>query len=204
MGVIQIRLPEAEAPLKCPLKEVGERLGFKYIDHLQFETQKIFNYIIKEGQLKPVLPTALEFGRRYRVELKEGKRAPSEIRWINPKLGFGLFATADVMKGAFIGEYLGVICHNTRRNTQNDYLFTYPVSDTHKRPFVIDGRPKGNHCRFINHSPSPNLKAQIAFDGILYRIILLAERQISAGEQFFFNYGDAYWKERGKPEIFLL
>src|SRR6185437_4445394 len=109
MGILPIWLPDAEAPLQCPYKEVGQQLGFKFITQLEFDSYKIFEKVVKEARTQPVALSASEWGKKYRWELKQGESASSEIRWIDRNIGFGLFARTALPKEAFIGEYLGVV-----------------------------------------------------------------------------------------------
>jgi hypothetical protein len=131
----------------------------------------------------------------------EGQEAtPATVKWIGNKVGFGLFTDIDLPKGSFVGEYLGVVRHNDRRDGTNDYLFGYPILDEHEKNLVIDGRPKGNHCRFINHSAAPNLKAYTVFDETIYHVIFVADQDIAAQSQLSFDYGASYWEVRELPE----
>lgn len=54
---------------------------------------------------------------------------------------------------------------------------------------------RSNPARFINHAPRPNLrKVKQRFPD--RRLRLYAARDVAAGEELFFDYGDSYWTGR--------
>jgi hypothetical protein len=61
---------------------------------------------------------------------------------------------------------------------------------------TIDGSDNGNKARYINHSCAPNAEAEI--DGT--RILIYALKNIPAGEEIFYDYGDEYFNEFIKPK----
>lgn len=67
---------------------------------------------------------------------------------------------------------------------------------------MIDAQDSGNHTRFINHSFKPNLEpVSVYFHGLIH-IIIYASKTIASGAQLCYDYGEDYWKKRGKPKIF--
>jgi len=199
MGTFQLWLPDAIGSVTCTPKELGRRMGFKFISSLTFESDKLLERVITQGKYQKISNFSREYGKKYRTEIETHQMIPATIKWIGNKVGFGLFTNSDLPNGTFVGEYLGMVRHNDRRDGTNDYLFGYPILDENEKNLVIDGRPKGNHCRFINHHTTPNLKAYTVFDGKLFHIILAAVQEIKAGEQLCFDYGAAYWEGRESP-----
>jgi SET domain-containing protein len=61
--------------------------------------------------------------------------------------------------------------------------------------YVIDGSPRSNTARYINHSCRPNAKAYTT--GV--RVWIWSLRAIKAGEEITTNYGKAYFDDHIKP-----
>ncbi|KRY39767.1 Histone-lysine N-methyltransferase ash1 [Trichinella spiralis] len=128
--------------------------------------------------------------------------------------GIGLKARQDILKDEFIVEFVGEVItskENCRRNKQQ-----MRWANTHQYPMqltsglVIDATSFGNAARFINHSCDPNCRAEkvliinICFVSITFilqwmvegkhRLAIVANRDISKGEELTLDYGYA-----GKP-----
>lgn len=102
--------------------------------------------------------------------------------------GKGVFALTDIARGERIIEYTGEIIswdEALRRHphdpAQPTHTFYFHIDDAH----VIDALHGGNASRWINHSCSPNCKADEQ-DG---RIFIVARRAIRAGEELSYDYG---------------
>src|SRR5882672_1073637 len=84
---------------------------------------------------------------------KKGKYVPGGFTLLvkRSKTGLGLFAGADIPKGACIIEYKGrTISEEEAYTSRSKYLFEVNSKKT------IDGRPKWNKAGYINHSCVPN------------------------------------------------
>ncbi|CAN9512740.1 unnamed protein product [Ophioblennius macclurei] len=118
------------------------------------------------------------------------------------KMGWGVKAVQDVPQGTFVCEYVGEIISDAEADKrENDsFLFTLDnkVGDVH----CIDARLFGNIGRFINHLCEPNLLAVRVFtmhqDLRFPRIAFFSSRNIKAGDQIGFDYGDHYWRVKRK------
>ena len=199
MAPFRLWLPAAPQPIVCTPKELGRQLGFKFISKLVFENKKLLEKAIRDCRYQKITTLSREYGKKYSKQIEAQETIPATIKWINFQIGFGLFNDTDLVKGSFIGEYTGLVRRNDKRDGTNDYLCHYPILDDRERNLVIDGRPRGNHSRFINHSNTPNLKAYTVFDGEIYHIIFIAMQDIPAGSQLSFDYGPSYWKSRDTP-----
>jgi len=101
-------------------------------------------------------------------------------------MGFGLFATRRFTKGDFIAEYTGEKVANAIADKMpGRYLFE--LDDQ----WTIDGSPRSNTARYINHSCDPNCDADV-YDG---HILIHAMRDIESGEELLYDYGDEYFEE---------
>ena len=100
--------------------------------------------------------------------------------------GLGLFAASSIPKGACVIEYTGVpITPEERRKSNSLYLFEINSRKT------IDGAPRWNTARYINHSCRPNCEIEIAKG----RVWIFARRNIKVGEELGYDYGEAYVNE---------
>ncbi len=135
-------------------------------------------------------------GQLYKPYILQGKVIPSEVRWISSEVGYGLFATHSIVKGGFIGEYVGQV-EKTHpfSHSQNDYLAEYSCARGISSPYVVNAERFGNATRWINHSETPNLAVRTAYVAPLVHLIFIAERSIVAGEQLTFDYGPDYWEK---------
>jgi uncharacterized protein len=119
--------------------------------------------------------------------MKSGN-AQFEIR--RSKTGFGLFTRVPFKAGDFIIEYTGKKIPTVHADTlTTKYLFEIDAD------WTIDGAERSNTARYINHACFPNCESDIR-DG---RIMIDAVRDIEAGEELTFDYGEEYFDEFIKP-----
>jgi uncharacterized protein len=100
--------------------------------------------------------------------------------------GLGLFAEAVIPKGSCIIEYVGPQLSKAQEaKSRSKYLFEVNARKT------IDGAPRSNTARYINHSCRPNCEPNI-YKG---RVFIHAKRKIKPGEELAYNYGKNYFNE---------
>jgi uncharacterized protein len=102
------------------------------------------------------------------------------------KTGLGLFAVKQFKRGDYIATYRGRRIANVeadRREARGArYMFTLDAR------WTIDGSPRWNKARYINHSCVPNAKAV----GRQGRIVIVALRRIARSEEITYDYGQEY------------
>jgi len=102
--------------------------------------------------------------------------------------GLGLFATKRIKRGAYIATYRGrriTTAESDRREARGArYMF-----ELNKR-WVIDGSPRWNVARYINHACRPNAKPVGRKGGI----VIVALRPIEPDEEITYDYGREYLK----------
>ena len=109
-----------------------------------------------------------------------------DLRIGRSKTGLGLYAEAEIPKGACIIEYTGVeISKEQEEKSNSKYLF-----EIHSRK-TIDGAPRWNTARYINHSCRPNCEPNI-YKG---RVYIHARRRIKPGEELSYDYGKNYFNQ---------
>ncbi len=171
------------------------------LKQLHFASDRLQKYIVRACAKKEI-HLALDQKQKwlsayYNSELLEGFTHPNlEIKWVNEKIGYGVFAKTSIAKGRLIGEYLGVVRQRRWwiRQTDDSYAFQYPTASW--RSIYIDAECSGNITRFINHSAKPNLETMALFAGEMLHIVLISILPIDAGEQLSYDYGESYWKSR--------
>ncbi len=105
--------------------------------------------------------------------------------------GKGLFTLDPIPKGSCIIEYTGKPVKEENLYKINcKYLFEVDKNKT------INGNIPSNIARYINHSCKPNCEA----DGPKGKAFILALKNIKAGEELTYDYGEEYFDEYIKPK----
>jgi uncharacterized protein len=112
------------------------------------------------------------------------------IKRAGPGLGFGLFAHRFFAKNELIVEYSG----KRIPTAEADMLGTRYLFEVDEQ-WTIDGSPRTNIARYINHSCEPNCETDV-LEGKIY---VFALRDIEPGEELTFDYGEEYFDEFIRP-----
>ncbi|HET8581059.1 MAG TPA: SET domain-containing protein [Candidatus Paceibacterota bacterium] len=114
------------------------------------------------------------------------------VKRSRPGMGLGLFATDYFKKGEMIIEYTGKIIPTRKADTLGTkYLFEIDED------WTIDGSPKSNIARYVNHGCNPATNVEAEVDG--RHIFYYAARAIEPGEELLVDYGEEYFDEFIKP-----
>jgi SET domain-containing protein len=117
--------------------------------------------------------------------------------------GRGVYAKETIPDGTRVIEYTGeriTKAEAERREAQrlergrrggDDCVYIFELNARHD----LDGRTRRNVARLINHSCTPNCRA----DNITGHIWIVARREIPAGEELTFDYGFAFNEWRQHP-----
>jgi uncharacterized protein len=144
----------------------------------------------------------------YKPELIQRSMAPVVIKWIDEEIGYGLFASADIPRSTFIGEYTGrVELSPPFTSRSHDYAFQYPGRTWCGVAHMVQAAKAGNEMRFINHSQGPNVEAVGLYCEGVVRIAIHSIGFIPKGDQLTLCYGERYWlakRRRGEREIDLV
>ena len=105
--------------------------------------------------------------------------------------GLGLFALKPIPAGKRIVEYTGPLVSNAevKRRTKGKYFFGVNTK------WSIDGTPRSNIARYVNHSCRPNCDAVVS----KRRVWIWSRRAIKAGEELSYDYGKEYFDDHIKP-----
>ncbi|MCP5469737.1 MAG: SET domain-containing protein-lysine N-methyltransferase [Chlamydiales bacterium] len=189
----------------CPYTRADfERVfNIRYLDALEFNDWRTESYIRKKcaqahrkGNIESL---AIWLGKLHGKSMEEGAGIDVTIKWIDERIGYGLFTNQKLKKWQYVGEYVGLL---RRRNlifrNVNDYCFQYPREWRTTKAFTIDSEDQGNYTRFINHSDTPNVESLSFFHDGVFRIGFRAIEEIAAGTELTYDYGEIYWNNRKK------
>lgn len=105
--------------------------------------------------------------------------------------GLGLFALEAIPKGACVVEYVGrVLSREEEYTSRSRYLFHVSEKKT------IDGAPRWNLARYINHSCRPNCEIEYWRS----RVFVMARRNVKPGEELSYDYGKEYFDQFIAPK----
>ena len=104
--------------------------------------------------------------------------------------GLGLFAVQPIAKGTRIIEYTGPLIPNEEADKRKGRYF-FGVNSR----WTIDGSPRSNVARYINHSCKPNAEALISGR----RVWIWSRKKIKPGEEIAYDYGNEYFEDIIKP-----
>ncbi|KZV62721.1 SET domain-containing protein [Peniophora sp. CONT] len=127
------------------------------------------------------------------VSLQRRKWKRMEIR--QSSWGYGAFLLEPAMGGELVIEYVGeIIAQPTVESREFVAIergrhYLYDVNEV----FTLDASYASNTARYINHdSKKVNCQARVRLVGGEHRIALIAERNISVGEELFLDYGKEF------------
>jgi SET domain-containing protein len=110
----------------------------------------------------------------------------SSIRVGRSATGLGLFATRPIKRGGHIATYRGrrISTPEAERREARGARYMFTIN----KRWTIDGSPRWNRARYINHSCDPNAEAVGRNGGI----VIVAARRIERGEEITYDYGQEY------------
>jgi SET domain-containing protein len=100
--------------------------------------------------------------------------------------GLGLFATRVIKRAAYIATYRGrrLSVEEAERRERQGAKYMFELNSR----WTIDGSPGWNVARYMNHSCWPNAQPVVRKG----KIVFVALRSISPGEEITYNYGKEY------------
>ncbi|KAI9248850.1 hypothetical protein BDA99DRAFT_524612 [Phascolomyces articulosus] len=129
--------------------------------------------------------------------VQRGRQIPLQIYKTKAK-GWGVKATQDIPKGAFVEEYLGEVIHNKMGNRRGKFYdvagttYLFDMDFGGAAQYVIDSFLLGNSSHFFNHSCSPNLTVYAVYsdsaDTNFHRLAFFSNRFIRKGQELTVDY----------------
>ena len=160
----------------------------------------------------PLLEGRLPLESTLRDALTQGETSPRDLGLLGAEIGRGLrvqdaggrgrglFATEFIADGSYLMDYRGDVI------TLGQFLQRYPsfvgtyVFEVGPETFIDAADPKkSNIARFMNHGTSAqalNVKRVRRKWPQEPRVLFFAARDIEAGEELCFDYGNDYWEGR--------
>src|SRR5258707_6106954 len=101
--------------------------------------------------------------------------------------GLGLFATKVIKRAGYIATYRGrvIAVEEAERRERLGAKYMFELNSR----WTIDGSPRWNVARYMNHSCWPNAKPITRNS----RIVFVALRSIAPGEEITYDYGREYF-----------
>lgn len=189
-----------EKPTDYPLPTLEKVFGIKYLEHPRFTSLQSIQKVICNCPY--ILRTRIgnehrALANKYQNELSNGYVVNSTVKWINEKIGYGLFSNEYIGAGSFVGEYTGLVREISRSTPDhNPYCFHYPTRFWSWHYYVIDALWQGNETRFINHSSSPTLEPICVLDRGILHLCFIAKENIPIGTELTFDYGPDFWNRK--------
>lgn len=106
------------------------------------------------------------------------------------RTGLGLFALENIPARKRIIEYTGPLIANEEVEKRRGRYF-FGVNSK----WSIDGSPRSNTARYINHSCAPNAEAIVSGR----RVWIWSKKRIKAGEEITYDYGQEYFEDYIRP-----
>uniref|UniRef100_A0A8D0BPX7 SET domain-containing protein n=1 Tax=Salvator merianae TaxID=96440 RepID=A0A8D0BPX7_SALMN len=116
-------------------------------------------------------------------------------------MGWGVRTMQDLPLGAFVCQYFGeqISGAEAAQREEDTYYFVVDAQVNWVDEWCLDGRFYGNIGRFLNHSCQPNLTAvQVATGHAVPGVAFFTTRDVQAGEELGFDYGDRFWEVKGR------
>lgn len=198
---VKVQLKDRSSPQLLTISEFEKNFKVIYRPFLTFPSYEVLEEVIRNCpyllRFEWLISSNDEWEVLYQSQLSAGATADTCIKWINPQLGYGLFAEVDLPEKSFVAEYTGIVRQVNKRNPNlNGYCFQYPTRFWSFKYFVIDALQEGNVSRFINHSNQPNLQPLWLIKRGVLHLIFIANRLITKGTELTFDYGVDYWTHR--------
>lgn len=135
---------------------------------------------------------------------KQKYESPWYMKFINKKIGYGIYAAADIEPGQLIAEYAGILFDAyTYTATPHNSKYCWNINPPQRMPtaqkFYVDAISSCNFTRIINHSYKPNVIPVTMHGPDGSRMLYVACEKIKKDEQLLVNYGEGYWTTRGAP-----
>lgn len=166
----------------------GQQVTLK--DFTPDELERIINHYMQQPEFQ-------NLSEEYRDYIDKPELMPAmEVRFVSRKWGHGTYALEDIKKGTFVAEYTGALHSMSSIRPSGGqwydprYNLNYPAEYNH-----VDAHCCGNESRYMNDGGKESNLSMICIlgnDGI-FHLVLIANRDIKAGEQLLWSYGFSYW-----------
>uniref|UniRef100_UPI001A9E1432 N-lysine methyltransferase KMT5A n=1 Tax=Ictidomys tridecemlineatus TaxID=43179 RepID=UPI001A9E1432 len=186
----------AKQALKKPLK--GKQTPRKKAQGKTQQNRKLTDfYPVRRSSRKSKAELQSEERKRIDELIESGKEEGMKIDLIDGK-GRGVIATKQFSRGDFVVEYHGDLIEITDAKKREALYAQDPSTGCYmyyfqylSKTYCVDATRETNRLgRLINHSKCGNCQTKLHdIDGVPH-LILIASRDIAAGEELLYDYGD--------------
>ncbi|XP_067143136.1 histone-lysine N-methyltransferase 2C-like isoform X4 [Centruroides vittatus] len=188
-----LELPLAINPTGCARTEPKLRTHFKRPHTLHTSNTSRSSLQSSLGGVEVTSPYIKQF-----VHSKSSQYRKMKTEWRNNVYlarshiqGLGLYAARDIEKHTMVIEYIGQLIRNeiAERNeaiyeAQNRGVYMFRLDENR----VIDATLCGGLARYMNHSCNPNCVAEVVQIDRENKILIIANRRITRGEELTYDY----------------
>ncbi|XP_047683972.1 N-lysine methyltransferase KMT5A isoform X2 [Prionailurus viverrinus] len=186
----------AKQALKKPVK--GKQAPRKKAQGKTQQNRKLTDfYPVRRSSRKSKAELQSEERKRIDELIESGKEEGMKIDLIDGK-GRGVIATKQFSRGEFVVEYHGDLIEITDAKKREALYAQDPSTGCYmyyfqylSKTYCVDATRETNRLgRLINHSKCGNCQTKLHdIDGVPH-LILIASRDIKAGEELLYDYGD--------------
>lgn len=112
--------------------------------------------------------------------------------------GHGIFAHIPIPRGTYIGEFTGIV---QRKHTTVPPLNSEYIMELDWLPQEIDPTTYGSGVSRINHHCNPNCAAKVVIHDKMFKIVVVAKRDIEENEELSLNYLWIHEKKQDAPVL---
>ncbi|RVE68271.1 hypothetical protein OJAV_G00089090 [Oryzias javanicus] len=196
--------PDMKAPTNGKVSESGHQTKAsrkhraKKVENKVSQNKKVTDYFpIRRSNRKTKAEIKSEEHRQIEDLINKNTEDGMEVRHIEGK-GRGVFAVKAFKKGDFVVEYHGDLLDLAEAKTREDQYAQDPQTGCYmyyfqyqSKSYCIDAtKESGRLGRLVNHSKSGNCQTRLHAIGETPHLILVASRDIEAGEELLYDYGD--------------
>uniref|UniRef100_A0A8C5LUL7 [histone H4]-lysine(20) N-methyltransferase n=1 Tax=Leptobrachium leishanense TaxID=445787 RepID=A0A8C5LUL7_9ANUR len=160
--------------------------------------RKVTDYFpVRRSNRKSKSELEIEEKKRIDELIKTGKEEGMKIDIVSGK-GRGVFATRDFQRGEYVVEYHGDLIEITdakkrealyaQDSSTGCYMYYFQYLN---KTYCVDATKESNRLgRLVNHSKTGNCHTKLHNINNVPHLVLIASRDIKAGEELLYDYGD--------------
>ncbi|XP_008334002.1 lysine methyltransferase 5Ab isoform X2 [Cynoglossus semilaevis] len=190
----------AEGKVSAPKSRnrTGQKPAAKKLENKASQNRKVTDYYpIRRSNRKTKAELKTEEHKHLDDLIKRGTEVGMQVKHIEGK-GRGVFALKSFSKGEFVVEYHGNLLELAEAKVREAEYAQDPSTGCYmyyfqyqSRTYCVDATKETSRLgRLVNHSKSGNCQTRLhPIDGSPH-LILVASRDIEAGEELLYDYGD--------------
>ncbi|CAH2295777.1 N-lysine methyltransferase KMT5A isoform X1 [Pelobates cultripes] len=191
-----VRTPVDQKPE--PQKKVKAKPSRRKVQTKNSPNRKVTDYFpVRRSCRKSKSELEIEEKKRIDELIRTGKEDGLKIDFISGK-GRGVIATRDFQRGEYVVEYHGDLIEITdakkreavyaQDSSTGCYMYYFQYLN---KNYCVDATKESSRLgRLVNHSKTGNCHTKLHNINDVPHLILIASRDITAGEELLYDYGD--------------